>query len=139
MAHRSASRHNRMRGLLVGGAIAAGMAGLSLKGAAAENNAPAPPKPVRPLASWYGAFHHGRLTANGETFDRRQLTAAHRSLPFGTIVRVTDPSTGRWVLVRVNDRGPFRPGRVIDLSEAAARQLGMIRRGVVQVTIDRLE
>jgi rare lipoprotein A len=68
------------------------------------------------------------------------LTAAHPPpLPFGAIVRVTDPSTGRWVLVRVNDCGPYRPGRLIDLSEAAARQLGMIRRGVVQVAIDRVE
>ena len=75
-------------------------------------------------ASWYGPGFHGRLTANGERFDQNALTAAHRSLPFGTRVRVTSTSTGRSVVVRINDRGPFVQGRSIDLARAAARVIG---------------
>lgn len=75
-------------------------------------------------ASWYGPGFHGRLTANGERFDQNALTAAHRSLPFGTRVRVTSASTGRSVVVRINDRGPFVRGRSIDLARAAARVIG---------------
>ena len=75
-------------------------------------------------ASWYGPGFHGRLTANGERFDQNALTAAHRSLPFGTRVRVTSTSTGRSVVVRINDRGPFVRGRSIDLARAAARVIG---------------
>ncbi|CAO4179728.1 Endolytic peptidoglycan transglycosylase RlpA [Methylorubrum populi] len=74
-------------------------------------------------ASWYGPGFHGRLTANGERFDQNALTAAHRSLPFGTRVRVTSTSNGRSV-VRINDRGPFVRGRSIDLARAAARVIG---------------
>ena len=77
------------------------------------------------LASWYGPGFHGRRTASGERFDQGDLTAAHRSLPFGTRVRVIDETTGRSVVVRINDRGPFKRGRVIDLSKSAARELGM--------------
>lgn len=77
------------------------------------------------VASWYGPNFHGRLTANGETFDQWALTAAHKSLPFGTRLEVTNPGTGRSVVVRVNDRGPFTPGRDIDLSRAAAEALGI--------------
>ena len=78
------------------------------------------------LASWYGKAHHGRRTASGERFDMQALTAAHRTLAFGTIVRVTDVASGRSVNVRINDRGPFGNGRIIDLSYAAARKLGMV-------------
>jgi rare lipoprotein A len=85
------------------------------------------------LASWYGAAHQGRRTASGERFDRYQLTAAHPSLPFSTILRVTEIAGGRSVLVRVNDRGPNHPGRAIDLSEAAARAIGMARAGIARV------
>ena len=75
-------------------------------------------------ASWYGPGFHGRLTANGERFDQNALTAAHRSLPFGARVRVTSTETGRSVVVRINDRGPFVRGRSIDLARAAARVIG---------------
>jgi rare lipoprotein A len=76
-------------------------------------------------ASWYGPGFHGRRTANGEVFNSQALTAAHRTLPFGTKVRVVNEKTGRSVVVRNNDRGPFAKGRVIDLAHAAARQIGM--------------
>jgi rare lipoprotein A len=88
------------------------------------------------MATWYGGRHHGGPTASGERFNKHALTAAHRTLPFGTIVRVTNERNGRSVTVRINDRGPFgKRGRIIDLSEAAARELGMIGSGVVPVTI----
>lgn len=84
-------------------------------------------------ASWYGAYFEGRPTASGEIFQRHQLTAAHRTLPLGTRVRVTSPQTGESVVVRINDRGPYVGDRSLDLSEGAARQLGVIEQGVVQV------
>ncbi len=87
------------------------------------------------VASWYGPGFAGRPTASGETYDPRDLTAAHPTLPLGTRVRVTDLDTGRSVVVRVNDRGPFVAGRVIDLSQAAAERLGMIERGTARVEI----
>ena len=86
-------------------------------------------------ASWYGKAHHGQRTANGERFDMHALTAAHRTLPFGTIVRVTEPRSGRSVKVRINDRGPFRRDRIIDLSYEAARKLGFVSRGTARVEI----
>jgi rare lipoprotein A len=89
-------------------------------------------------ASWYGDPFHGRPTASGEPFDKNALTAAHRTLPFGTRLRVTYPATGRSVVVRVNDRGPFVPGRDLDLSQAAAERLGLIRAGVARVLVERL-
>jgi len=91
---------------------------------------------LRGKAFWYGAAHHGRRTASGETFNRNALTAAHRSLPFGTRLRVTNAHTGRSVVVRVNDRGPFGGGRVIDISHAAARTIGL--SGVGEVALARL-
>ena len=96
----------------------------------------AAPQPARTgLASWYGKRYQGRATASGERFDMKQLTAAHRSLPFGSKVLVTCPSTGRSVVVRVNDRGPRRRGRIIDLSRAAAERLGILNSGVAQVVL----
>ena len=89
-------------------------------------------------ASWYGPGFHGRRTANGEVFNQNALTAAHRSLPFGTRVRVTNVNNGRSVVVRINDRGPFTRGRVIDLSTAAANSLGMIHHGVAPVRLEVL-
>jgi rare lipoprotein A len=83
----------------------------------------------RGMASWYGAGFHGRRTASGEKFDMHELTAAHPSLPFGTQVLVHSPRTGRDVVVRINDRGPYARGRVIDLSQAAATMLGIKARG----------
>ena len=89
----------------------------------------------RGYASWYGPKFHGRRTASGEVFNMFSLTAAHRTLPLGTYVRVTNLKNGRSVVVKINDRGPFVKGRIIDLSYAAARRLGMIRDGVVPVEI----
>ena len=88
------------------------------------------------LASWYGRDFHHKRTASGERYDMRDFTAAHRSLPLDTVVRVTDLANHRSVLVRINDRGPFAEGRVIDLSRGAADQLGMTKEGVVPVRID---
>jgi rare lipoprotein A len=91
----------------------------------------------RGLAAWYGSEQQGHLTADGETFDMHQLTAAHRQLPFGTIVRVTNRSNGLSVEVRINDRGPFGDGdRIIDVSSAAADILQMKRAGTVPVEIE---
>ena len=87
------------------------------------------------LASYYGREHDGRRTASGEIFDMNEMTAAHRTLPFGTRVRVTDLANGRQVTVRINDRGPFRRGRIVDLSYAAARKLGIVGRGVAKVRV----
>ncbi|GIW35569.1 septal ring lytic transglycosylase RlpA family protein [Meiothermus sp.] len=89
-------------------------------------------------ASWYGPRFHGRRTANGERFNKFHLTAAHRTLPFNTRVRVTNLQNGRSIVVRINDRGPYIRGRIIDLSYAAARQLGMHLRGVIQVKVEIL-
>lgn len=89
------------------------------------------------VASWYGPGFHGRLTASGERFNTQALTAAHLHLPFGTMLRVRSEQTGREVIVRVNDRGPYTKGRVIDLSQAAARALGI--QGLGRVIIERLE
>ena len=89
-------------------------------------------------ASWYGGRHHGGPTASGERFNKNAMTAAHRTFPFGTRVRVTNLKNGKTVVVRINDRGPYGPGRVIDLSEAAARELDMIDAGVVPVKVERL-
>lgn len=87
------------------------------------------------IASFYHDRFHGQTTASGEPFDQNQLTAAHPDLPFGTEVVVTRPDTGREVTVVINDRGPFVQGRVIDLSKRAARELGMLNRGVAPVII----
>jgi rare lipoprotein A len=90
-------------------------------------------------ASYYGAAHHGKQTASGEAFNQNALTAAHRSLPFGTRVRVTNLNNQRSVVVRINDRGPYSPGRIIDLSRKAAEQLDMLRAGVIPVRLQSLE
>lgn len=89
-------------------------------------------------ASWYGPGFHGRRTANGEVFDKDALTAAHRTLPFGTLVRVLNLDNGREALLRINDRGPFARGRILDVSEAGARVLGMIESGTARVRIEIL-
>ncbi|MCA1768392.1 MAG: septal ring lytic transglycosylase RlpA family protein [Halomonas sp.] len=92
-------------------------------------------KPQKGIASFYHDKFHGRTTASGEPFDQNQLTAAHPKLPFGTEVVVTRPDTGREVTVVINDRGPFVKGRIIDLSKRAARELGILNRGVAPVII----
>ena len=89
-------------------------------------------------ASWYGGQFHGRKTANGERFNMNGLTAAHRSLPFGTKVRVTNQTNGKSVVVRINDRGPFHGNRMIDLSRGAASAVGMLGSGVAKVKLDVL-
>ncbi len=89
----------------------------------------------RGIASFYGRRWDGRRTASGEIFDHTQLTAAHKTLPFGTFVRVVRKDNGKSVVVRINDRGPFRPGRIIDLSTAGARRLDMLDEGLVQVEL----
>ncbi len=91
------------------------------------------------LASWYGPDFHGRPTSNAEIYDMYELTAAHRSLPFGTQVMVTNLNNGRTVSVRINDRGPFKKDRIIDVSYAAARLLDMVGEGVVPVRLDVLK
>jgi len=91
------------------------------------------------LASWYGIEERGRATASGEIMDPERLTAAHRTWPFGTVVHVEDIETRASVVVRINDRGPFIAGRIIDLSHRAARELGMVGKGVAKVRIRVLE
>ena len=100
-------------------------------------------KPCRGVGSvergqgvWYGGKFHGRKTASGERFDKNAMTAAHKRLPFHTVVRVTNLRNGRSVQVRINDRGPYRKGRIIDVSEAAAKKLGFFARGVTQVKLE---
>ncbi|MGQ9478014.1 MAG: septal ring lytic transglycosylase RlpA family protein [Candidatus Bipolaricaulia bacterium] len=85
------------------------------------------------IASWYGPGFHGKRTASGEIYDMYRISAAHRTLPFGTIVKVVDLETGRSVVVRINDRGPFIEGRIIDLSYGAAKELGMVEKGLAKV------
>jgi len=102
------------------------------------------PTPAEPtmmetgLASWYGPKFHGRRTASGEVFNQEKFTAAHRTLPWGSRVRVTNLDNGKSVDVRINDRGPFGKGRIIDLSRAAARALDIVIRGITTVRIEWL-
>jgi rare lipoprotein A len=104
-------------------------------------HAPSPVKPARigeietGIASWYGVPYNGRRAADGEIYDMEQLTAAHRTLPFNTWVEVTNLENNRKVNVRIIDRGPFVNGRIIDLSLAAAREIDMVRQGIVRVRI----
>lgn len=90
------------------------------------------------LGSWYGPGHDGGPTASGERYNKRAMTAAHRTFPMNTQVRVTNQRNGRSVVVRVNDRGPYIRGRIIDVSEAAAEQLGMKEAGVIPVKVEKL-
>jgi len=89
-------------------------------------------------ASWYGEDFKGKKTANGEVFDPSRLTAAHKTLPFGTRLRVTHLKNKKEVIVTINDRGPYKRGRIIDLSEAAARKLDMLDEGVAKVRIKKI-
>ncbi|WP_207433415.1 septal ring lytic transglycosylase RlpA family protein [Sabulibacter ruber] len=91
------------------------------------------------LASWYGAKYHGRPTTSGEIYNRHKLTAAHNQLPLGSKVKVTNVATGESVVVRINDRGPFRGARIIDLSEAAARKIHYRNDGLAEVTVEVVE
>lgn len=89
-------------------------------------------------ASWYGPKFHGKTTANGERFDQMAFTAAHKKLKFGTLLRITNPKNDKSVIVRINDRGPYIPGRQLDLSRAAALELGMIKKGVVKLKVEEV-
>ena len=118
---------------------------LALSGCAKKHRATAAPVALPQirhtetgLASWYGRPYHGRTAANGEIYDMEKLTAAHRTLPFGTQVRVTNLANDRSVDVRIIDRGPFIDGRIIDVSHAAAEAIGMIGAGIAQVRLDLL-
>lgn len=91
---------------------------------------------LRGIASWYGSMHDGRLTASGERFDMHAMTACHPTLPFGTLVRVHDLRNKRSVVVRINDRGNLAPGRIIDLSYAAAEQLNITEAGLAPVALE---
>jgi rare lipoprotein A len=138
----------RFRGALAAGALVLAAAGHTQPAAEAkpapatpsEAGAPAgaPAKILRGKVSYYGRAFAGRTTASGESFDPQALTMAHRDLPFGTRVRVTNRRNGRSVVVVVNDRGPAVPGRIGDVSLAAARRLGMVERGVIPAKLEVL-
>jgi len=136
-----------MAGLLLLLAVVVGMTACTppprtatLDAPPARDPAPAPaPVTILGKASWYGAFHHGRRTASGEVFDMRKLTAAHRTLPLGTRLRVTNLSNGKSVDVRINDRGPFIRNRVIDVSHSVAVALDAVAAGVFPVELRILD
>jgi rare lipoprotein A len=106
---------------------------------AADDTSAADEDSLHGPVSWYGKRFAGRRTANGEIFDPSKLTMAHRELPFGTHVRVTNPANGTSVVVRVNDRGPFVGNRVADVSHAAAKKLGMVKAGVIAAELEVLD
>ena len=91
------------------------------------------------VASYYADKFHGRKTASGEVFDMNKISAAHKEMPLGTVVRVTNLKNGRWVVLKINDRGPFVKGRIIDLSYGAAKQLDFVREGTTDVRIEVLK
>jgi rare lipoprotein A len=98
-----------------------------------------PPEERTGYASWYGDPYHGRRTSNGETYNKYGLTAAHRTLPFDTVVKVNNLENGKIVKVRINDRGPFKENRIIDLSYTAAKQIDMLGPGTAKVSLEVLE
>lgn len=135
---------------LVGFTIATTERESSISLALTEEFAPVPNRSSRNLltiqykergtmrASWYGPRFHGRFTANGEIYDQNAMTAAHKSMKFGTILRITNPRNNKSVIVRINDRGPYIPGRHIDLSKAAAEELDVIKNGVKRLKIEEI-
>jgi rare lipoprotein A len=131
----AARRGGALRRFLASGLVAGGVFALGTTAAAAGSPGRAPNEG---LASYYGREHHRGPTASGERFDMHALTAAHRSLPFGTRLKVTNLANGRSVVVRINDRGPFVRSRVVDLSRAAAAELDFIRSGVTRVRLETL-
>jgi rare lipoprotein A len=90
-------------------------------------------------ASWYGPGFHGRKTANGEIYDQMSFTAAHKSLKFGTLLKITNLKNNKSVVIRINDRGPYIHGRDLDLSKAAALELGMVRKGVAKIKVEEIK
>ncbi|MFA7460334.1 MAG: septal ring lytic transglycosylase RlpA family protein, partial [Trueperaceae bacterium] len=148
-AGRTASAAHDLRTLIIMLTTVAVIAGCAPSAARADNTSRQAPRTVAAvipasqlkqtgLASWYGPGFAGRLTANGEVFDPSQLTAAHKELPFNTLVRVTNERNQMSVVVRINDRGPFKPGRIVDLSRAGAEAIDMIGSGVAEVTLEVL-
>lgn len=93
---------------------------------------------VSGIASYYAEQHHGKKTANGEKFNMYELTAAHRTLPFGSKIKVTNLTNGKTVVLRVNDRGPYVKGRILDVSKGAAIELGMIQHGTAAIRIEKM-
>lgn len=89
--------------------------------------------------SWYGPGFHGKKTANGEVYDQMSFTAAHKSLKFGTLLKVTNPKNGKSVIIRINDRGPYIDGRDLDLSKAAALELGLFHKGVAKMKVEEIK
>jgi rare lipoprotein A len=89
-------------------------------------------------ASWYGPRFHGRITANGEKYDQMAFTAAHKKMKFGTLLRISNPKNNKSVVVRINDRGPYIPGRQLDLSKAAAMELEMVEKGVAKLKVEEI-
>ncbi len=138
--HRPQDRRGVVAALAAVGVVAALGAGCASTHRARRVEAPQPAPSAgyaeEGLASWYGEPYHGRPTASGPRYDMWQMTAAHRTLPFGTVVRVTNTDTGRQVDVTINDRGPFVAGRILDLSRAAAEELGAIGPGVIPVRLE---
>ncbi|OGD30351.1 MAG: hypothetical protein A2Y56_09060 [Candidatus Aminicenantes bacterium RBG_13_63_10] len=123
----------RLRAFILGVSVLSVMAGTGCR----PRPRSLPPSAVQTgIASWYGGNFHGRATSNGEIYNMHDLTAAHRTLPFGSLVAVTNLQNGRSVTVRINDRGPFVKGRVIDLSLAAARLLDLIGPGTAPVRLE---
>lgn len=127
-----------MRAIGPGPFLAALLIGGAVSGCASTQPFAAPADSAVGVASYYAKAHDGRRTASGERFDMQAMTAAHRTLPFGTRVRVVNLANGRQVVVRINDRGPFRKGRIIDVSYAAAQVLGLIGPGTARVRVDVL-
>ena len=133
-------------GLIVLAAALSACASAPPAGIAGQRTAAAGPGEVRPaslysergLASWYGERYHGRTTASGARFDMNAMTAAHRTLPFGTRVNVTNLENGRAAVVTINDRGPFIAGRIIDVSRRAAEHLGFRHQGLARVGVEAL-
>lgn len=108
-------------------------------GGSSSHKAPPGAHETKGIASWYGGKFHGRQTANGERYNKNGISAAHKTLPFGTIVRVKNLRNGKTVEVRINDRGPFIKGRIIDLSKGAAKKIDMINDGIVPVELTILK
>ncbi len=122
-----------------GGRVAVVLAIAVLAGCSTRVVAPTPGHPQSGVASWYGPGFHGQPTSSGAIYDQHALTAAHQKLPLGTRTRVTNLANGKTVDVLINDRGPFAKGRIIDLSYAAAREIGMLGPGTARVRVDVLE
>lgn len=129
----TSNKHRAWQWLVIG---ILGMGGVGIQACAPHNTIVGGRWVETGYASWYGPGFHGKRTASGEVYNMYAMTAAHRRLPFGTIIRVTNLDNGRSVKVRINDRGPFKKGRILDLSYEAARRLGMLRTGVAHVRIE---